>query len=118
LSTFDFDGPPSAAVATITIDAATIRGLVIGAVAREFNVTATGAELLALNRLRLTIPGATIEASLVIDGTGALAISTPLGSVAMFSTDPSIPLRLRSASVVDGRLDVEGVLDLTGLLRG
>ena len=118
LSTFDFDGPPGAAVATSTVDAATIRGLVVAAVAHEFNVTTTAVELVAPNRLRLTIPDATIEASLVIDGSGALAISTPLGSVEMFRMDPSIPLRLVSASVVAGELRLDGVLDLTGLLRG
>jgi hypothetical protein len=116
--TIALDGPADAASAAITVDEATIRALVLAAVSREFGTIATGVELVAPDRLRLTAPGATIEASLVIDGNGALAISTALGSVEMFRVDPTIPLRLRSVAVVDRALRLDGVLDVTGLLRG
>ena len=110
--------PAAAADAAITVDAATIRRLIVAAVEREFGVKATGVELVAPNRLRLAAPGATIDASLVIDERGALAVSTPLGSVEMFRVDPSIPLRLRSVTVVDGALRLDGILDVNALLGG
>jgi hypothetical protein len=118
LSMVDFDGPTGAADASITVEATVVRGLVIAAVQREFGVKASDLELLSPDRIRLTAPGATIDATLVIDGSGALAISTSLGSVEMFRVDPAIPLRLRSATVVDGSLRLDGILDVTDLLRG
>jgi hypothetical protein len=117
-ATIAVDGPAGAADAAITVDAATIRRLILAAVEREFSVKATGVELLAPNRLRLAAPGATIEATLVIDGSGALAVSTPLGSVEMFRVDPAIPLRLRSVTILDGALRLDGILDVNALLRG
>jgi hypothetical protein len=117
-ATIDVNGPAAAADAAITVDAATIRRLILAAVEREFGVRATGVELLAPNRLRLAAPGATIEATLVIDGRGALALSTALGSVEMFRVDASIPLRLRSVTVVDGSLRLDGILDVNALLEG
>lgn len=117
-ATIAVDGPAAAADAAITVDAATIRRLIVAAVEREFGVKATGVELVAPNRLRLAAPGATIEATLVIDGSGGLAVSTPLGSVEMLRVDPAIPLRLRSVAVVDGALRLDGILDVNALLRG
>ena len=117
-ATIAVDGPAAAADAAITVDAATIRRLIVAAVEREFGVKATGVELVAPNRLRLAAPGATIDATLVIDERGALAVSTPLGSVEMFRVDPSIPLRLRSVTVVDGALRLDGILDVNALLGG
>ena len=118
LKTFDFDGPPGAAVTTITVDAAAIRGLVLAAVAREFNVTATDVVLLAPNRLELTTPGATVEGTLVIDAGDALALSTAIGSVPMLQLDPALPLRLTGVRVEGGTLAIEGTLDINDLLRG
>ena len=117
-ATIAVDGPAGAADAAITVGAATIRRLIVAAVERQFGVKASGVELVAPNRLRLAAPGATIDATLVIDASGALAVSTPLGSVEMFRVDPAIPLRLRSVSVVDGALRLDGILDVNALLRG
>ena len=117
-ATIEVDGPAAAADAAITVDAATIRRLILAAVEREFGVKATGVELVAPNRLRLAAPGATIDATLVVDERGALAVSTPLGAVEMFRVDPAIPLRLRSVTVLDGALRLDGILDVNALLRG
>src|SRR4029078_11387664 len=41
-----------------------------------------------------------------------------LGSVEMCGVDPAIPLRLRSVTVVDGALRLDGILDVNALLPG
>ncbi len=111
-------GPLEAAAATITLDPAVVRSVAITAAARQFGVTPSDVQLVAPDRLRLVTPAATIEGRLMVDGAGTLVLSTRLGSVPLLTLDPSIPLRLRSAAVVDGSLHLDGVLDVTSLLGG
>ena len=114
----DVDGPARAASAVITIDGLAVRSLLIGLVRTTFGVTATDAQLVAPNRLRLTAPGATVEGTLVVDAGGAIALQTSLGSVPMVRLDPDVPLSLRTVSVVDGNVRLEGILNVNALLGG
>jgi hypothetical protein len=111
-------GPTDAAVATITIEPADVRTAVTAAVSSRFNVQPTDVQLAAPDRIRIVTPNATIEGRLLIEPTGALAFSTPLGNATMLSIDPAMPLRLTGAQVVDGDLVLSGRLDVTDLLNG
>jgi len=112
------DGPADEAAVTITVERAAVRAVILAAIQREFGTGATDVQLVAPNVLRLTMPGATIEGTMVIASDGLLALSTRLGEVTMLRVDPAIPLQLRSVSVVDGGLRFGGVLDMNGLLHG
>jgi len=114
----DIDGTASSADATIVVDRATVSQVVTATLQQRFGVTASRTELVAPDVLRISIPGATVEGRLVIDASGAIALSTPLGSSPILSLDPSFPLRLRSVRVEGGGLRVGAVLDATALLGG
>ncbi|HEV7810213.1 MAG TPA: hypothetical protein VGO64_06425 [Candidatus Limnocylindrales bacterium] len=111
------DGPAPQARATILADRVTVRRLVLAGVADTFHVEATDAVLVAPDRLRVSTPGAVIEGSLVIDGDHVVAMATPLGSIPLLTLDAALPLRLTGVSVVEGGLRLQGVLDVTALLR-
>jgi hypothetical protein len=111
------DGPATGAIATILADRATVRRIVLAGVSATFHVDATDATLVAPDRLRVTTPGAVIEGSLVIDGDHVVAMATPLGSIPLLTLDESLPLRLTGVSVIEAGLRLEGVLDVTALLR-
>ncbi len=114
----DIDGDASAADATIVVDAATVDRAVKAAFQTKFGVAVTSTELVAPNTLRIRAPGATIEGRLVIDDSGAIALSTSLGSAPILSLDPSFPLRLRGVGVVGGNLRIDATLDAEALLGG
>ncbi len=111
------DGPAARAAATILADRETVRRLVLAGVSDTFHVEATDAVLIAPDRLRVSTPGAVIEGSLVIDGEHVVAMATPLGSIPLLTLDDSLPLRLTGVSVVERGLQLEGLLDVTALLR-
>jgi hypothetical protein len=117
-SSIELAGPLDAAVATITIDAETLRVLARAAAAASLPVQVTDVQLVGPDRLRLVTPGATVEGSLVVDTDGTLGFSTPLGAVPILRVDPASGLKLRSAAVVGGDLRLIGELDLASLLRG
>jgi hypothetical protein len=112
------DGSTASANATISVDGPTVSRLVVDAVARELGVKATGATLIAPDQLRVTAAGISVEGRLTIDATGSLSLVTPLGSVAIFRLDPTIPLQLHTVRVVDGVLQISGTLDAEALWRG
>jgi hypothetical protein len=116
-ASIELAGPAAAAQAMVTIDRATVRRVVRDAIARQFGTTVEDVRLVAPDRLRLVTARAMVEGSLRIDG-GDLVFSTPLGSVTMLRTDPSIPLRLRSVAVTDAALMLDGVVDVASLLHG
>ncbi len=114
----EIDGDASAADATILVDAATVDRVVKAAFQAKFGVAVTSTELVAPNTLRIRSAGSTVEGRLVIDETGAIALSTPLGSAAILSLDPSFPLRLRGVGAVGGDLRIDATLDAEALLGG
>ena len=114
----DIDGPADAAEATIIVDAATVDRVVKATFQQKFGVVVTSTELVAPNILRIGSTGATIEGRLLVDASGAIALSTSLGSTAILSLDSSFPLRLRTVSVVDGDLRIDATLDAEALLGG
>jgi hypothetical protein len=117
-SSIEVAGPADDAAATILIDQAAVETAVRAAVQDRFNVTASAVELVEPDRLRIVTPGLTVEGSLVIDGDGALALSTPLGTAPLVRIDPSTPLRLRTVEVVPAGLRLGGRLDVSALLGG
>jgi len=117
-SSIELAGPTDAAVATITIDPSDVRTAVTVALSSRFNVQPTDVQLVAPDRIRIVTPNATIEGRLLIDSSGALAFSTPLGDAPMLSIDPAMPLRLTGARVVGGNLVLTGRLNVTDLLNG
>jgi len=114
----DIDGVASAADASIVVDGATVSRVVKATLQQKFGVTAGSTELVAPDILRISVPGATVEGRLVIDASGAIALSTPLGSSPILSLDPSFPLRLRSVRVDGDALHIGATLDATALLAG
>jgi hypothetical protein len=110
------DGDASAAAAEIVIDGATVDRVVRATFAKGAGVSVTRTEIVAPDILRIVSNGATIEGRIVVDAAGAIALSTRLGQTEILSLDPSFPLRLRSASVVDGDLRVDATLDAEALL--
>jgi hypothetical protein len=114
----DIDGAADAAAATIVVDAATVDRVVKAAFRQRFSVTVTSTELVAPDTLRIHSAGATVEGRLLVDDSGAIALSTSLGSTPILTLDPSFPLRLREVSVVAGNLRVDATLDAEALLGG
>jgi hypothetical protein len=117
-ATVDIEGAAEAAAAVIVVDAATVDRVVRAAFKQKFGVTVTSTELVAPDTLRIRSAGATVEGRLIVDASGAIALSTPLGSAAILSLDPSFPLRLRSVTAVDGDLRIAAILDAEALLGG
>jgi hypothetical protein len=112
------DGSASSAATSIVVSGATVDRVVRATFADEVGVAITRTELVAPDILRIVTPRATVEGRLVIDATGAVALSTRAGSSSILSLDPSFPLRLESARVVNGDLVVTGRLDAMRLLGG
>ncbi|HET7472574.1 MAG TPA: hypothetical protein VFJ71_05580 [Candidatus Limnocylindrales bacterium] len=110
------DGDASAADATIVIDAATVDRVVRATFAKTSGVAIVRTELVTPDILRIVASGATIEGRIVVDRSGAIALSTRLGETEILRLDPSFPLRLRSVDVVDGSLRIDATLDAEALL--
>ena len=112
------DGAADAAAARIVVDGATVDRTVKAALTAKLGVRATSTELVAPDVLRIGIPGASVEGRLVIDDSGAMALSTPLGTAAILRLDPSFPLRLTAVHAVGGNLQLDATLDAVALLGG
>ena len=110
------DGAASAAAARIVVDAATVDRVVRATLGSQAGVAITRTELVAPDVLRIVTPGATLEGRIIIDPSGAVAVSTRLGETRVLALDPSFPLRLRSATVADGDLQIAAILDAEALL--
>jgi hypothetical protein len=114
----DIDGGGSAAAATIRVDAATVDRVVKAAFLATFGATVTSTALVAPDTLRISASGATITGRLVIDGSGAIALTTALGSAPILGLDPSFPLRLSAVHAEAGSLRIDATLDAEALLGG
>ena len=110
------DGSASSAATTIVVAAATVDRVVRATFVDEVGVAITRTELVGPDILRIVTPSATIEGRLVVDASGAVALSTRVGSASILSLDRSFPLQLDSVRVVDGDLVVTGRLDAMRLL--
>lgn len=110
------DGAASDAAALIRIDGATVERVVRATLGQQLGSGITRTELVAPDVLRIVTPAATLEGRIIIDGSGAVALSTRLGDAAVLRLDPSFPLRLRTATVVDGDLRIDATLDAEQLL--
>lgn len=114
----DIDGAAGAADASIVVDAATVDRVVKATMKQKFGITVSATELIAPDTLRITAVGATVTGRLVVDASGAITLSTPLGSSPILSLDPSFPLRLRAVAAVEGDLRIDATLDAEALLGG
>jgi hypothetical protein len=114
----DIAGPANAADASIVVDGTTVSRVVKATLGVKYGVTASSAELVAPDILRISVGGSTVEGRLVVDAAGSITLSTPLGSSPILSLDPSFPLRLRSVEVDGGALRIGAILDATALLGG
>ena len=112
------DGAARAADATIVVGATTVDRVVRATLQREFGSVVSSTQLIAPDTLRISAAGSTLEGRLIIDGSGAIALSTSLGSVPIFSLDPSFPLQLRSVRAEGGNLRIDATLDAQALLGG
>ena len=112
------DGTGRAAAATITVEAGTVDRIVRETFQREFGVTVTAVALDAPDVLRISAGTTTVEGRLDIDIAGAIALRTPLGSSAILSLDPSLPLRFVAVGVTNGDLRIDATLDTGALLGG
>jgi hypothetical protein len=66
----------------------------------------------------MVTPAATLEGRLIIDRSGAVALSTRIGDAVILRLDPAFPLRLKSVEAFAGDLHLDGTLDLGALLGG
>ena len=114
----DIDGDAAAADARIVVDAATVDRVVKATMQQKFGVTVTSTELAAPDTLRIGSAGATLEGRLVIDPSGAIALSTRIGSSPILGLDPAFPLRFRAVGAVGGNLEIDATLDAETLLGG
>jgi len=114
----DITGVPTAAAASIIVDAATIDRIVRSDFQKAFGVPVTTTALVAPDVLRISAIGASLDGRLTIDPSGALAIVTRFGFAPILSLDPTLPIRLRSVRVDAGRLVIEATLDAQALLGG
>jgi hypothetical protein len=112
------EGSGRAAAATIVVGAGTVTRVVREAFQRQFGVAVDDAQLVAPDILRISAGATTIEGRLVVDDSGAIALTTPLGSSTILTFDPSFPLRLRRVSVAGGDLRIDATLDAAALLGG
>lgn len=110
------DGDASAAGARIRVDGATVERVVRATLEPRIGAAIARTELVAPDVLRIVTPAATLEGRMIVDGSGAIALSTQLGSTPILSIDPSFPLRLTAVHVVDGDLRIDATLDAEALL--
>jgi hypothetical protein len=116
VSSVALSGPAESATATLTLAAPQLGALVVSAAERQLGMRVTSVVLEAPDRLVMKLPGQSVTGQLVIDESGALLLVDPISGtrLALLSTDPSRPLRLRSLRVTDAGLEVTGTLDLSG----
>jgi hypothetical protein len=110
-------GPASEALATISIPGATVESLVRDAVERELDVRPETVTLSAPDTLALQIAGNVVSGQLILDVSGAVVLSTTLGTIRLVAPDPSIPLQLSELAVESGALVLRGTLNVQGMLR-
>ena len=114
----DIDGAADAAAATIVVDGATVDRVVKAAMKAKFGVAVTATTLVAPDTLRISVAGASVEGRLVIDATGALGLSTPLGTTPVLSLDSAFPLRLEAVRAIGANLELDATLDAQALIGG
>jgi hypothetical protein len=110
-------GPASAALTTISIAGATVERLVQDAVERELDVRPDTVTLSAPDTLALHIAGNVVSGQLILDVSGAVVLSTTLGTIRLVAPDPSIPLQLSELAVESDALVLRGTLNVQGMLR-
>lgn len=112
------EGPASNAAAVIEMDGATVDRVIRSTLATQLSSPVVRTELVAPDLVRIVTPAATLEGRIVVDASGAIALENGLGRAPVLRLDPSFPLRLRSATVVDGNLRIDATLDAERLLGG
>jgi hypothetical protein len=112
------DGNAAAADATIVVDAVSVDRVVKATFEQKFGVGVTATQLVAPDLLRVAAGAITLEGRLGVDASGAITITTSLGSATILSLDPSFPLRLRTIGVAAGGLQIGATLDAETLLGG
>lgn len=112
------DGEASNAAAVIRLDGATVDRVIAATLATQIPSSVTRTELVAPNIVQIVTPTFTLEGRIVVDASGAIALENRLGRAPVLRLDPSFPLRLRSATVVDGDLRIDATLDAERLFGG
>lgn len=112
------DGDAAAANATIVVDAVSVDRVVKATFQQRFGVRVTATQLVAPDLLRIGIGPMTLDGRLGVDATGAITISTSLGTATILSLDPTFPLHLRTIGVASGGLQIGATLDARALLGG
>jgi hypothetical protein len=111
------DGDASGAAAAIRISGATVDRVVRATLADDLGgVSISRTELVAPDLLRIVTPAATLEGRIIVDASGAIALSNRLGETRILALDPSFPLHLTSVGVVGGDLRIDGTFDAEALL--
>jgi hypothetical protein len=114
----EIDGPAANAAAVIRMDGATVDRVIQATLATQIPAPVIRTELVAPDVVRIVTPAATLGGRIVIDASGAVALENGLGRAPVLRLDPSFPLRLRSATVVDGDLRIDATLDAEQLFGG
>ncbi|HET7031086.1 MAG TPA: hypothetical protein VFI34_11290 [Candidatus Limnocylindrales bacterium] len=112
------DGDASGATSEIRIAGATVDRVVRATLAKQVGVDITRTELAEPDVLRIVTAGATIEGRIVVDSSGAIALSTRLGETRILGLDPSFPMRLTGVHVIGRDLRIDATLDAEALLGG
>jgi len=112
------DGDASNAAAVIRVDGATVDRVVRATLTPKIASPITRTELVAPDIVRIVTPAATLEARIVVDPSGAIALENGLGRAPVLRLDPSFPLRLTAVQIVEGELQIDATLDAGRLFGG
>lgn len=114
----ELSGSATDADAIVTVAGADVESLAEQALNDALGLPIVGAELIEPDLLRVGIAGQGVEARLVVEPGGALALAVPLpGNPRVELVDPD-PLDLRSVTVVEGDLVLTGTLNVRALVGG
>lgn len=117
LAQVDLDGPADEATTTVRIDAATVTALGIAGFERETGVHPDSAVLVAPSGLDVQAAGQMVNGTIEVDSSGALVVTSPVGTVRLIEPDISLPLRLSELSVDATGLELRRTIDVEALLR-
>jgi len=111
------DGPADRARTTIDIDRAAVDRIALAAFEREFGTRPDSVELIAPDKIQVSLGGNGLNGTLRVDPDGSLVVASMLGTARLLQPDQSLPLQLTGVSVGAAGLELTGTIDLQSLLR-
>jgi hypothetical protein len=114
----ELSGTGSRTGAVVTMAGVDVEQLARDAINDALTLPVGGAELRAPDLLRLSVAGQAVDARLLVEPDGRLALAVPLAGETRLPIVDADPITLESVTVADGNLVLTGTLDLAALLGG